>query len=31
MPALHSLEQINSIHHDRVIDLGPMGCQIGFL
>ncbi|WP_101846391.1 S-ribosylhomocysteine lyase [Halobacillus sp. Marseille-P3879] len=34
MPSLHSLEHLlaekSRNHHDRVIDIGPMGCQTGF-
>ena len=34
MPALHSLEHLMAEnirnHHDRVVDLSPMGCQTGF-
>ncbi|SFK23746.1 S-ribosylhomocysteine lyase /quorum-sensing autoinducer 2 (AI-2) synthesis protein LuxS [Halobacillus dabanensis] len=34
MPALHSLEHLmaenSRNHHDRIIDIGPMGCQTGF-
>ncbi len=34
MPGLHSLEHLMAEnirnHHDRVIDIGPMGCQTGF-
>lgn len=34
MPALHSLEHIMAEnirnHSDKVIDIGPMGCQTGF-
>ncbi|KGX90224.1 S-ribosylhomocysteinase [Pontibacillus halophilus JSM 076056 = DSM 19796] len=34
MPALHSLEHLmaenSRNHHDRVVDVGPMGCQTGF-
>ncbi|MRG85831.1 S-ribosylhomocysteine lyase [Salinibacillus xinjiangensis] len=34
MPALHSLEhmmaEFSRNHHDRVVDVGPMGCQTGF-
>ncbi|WP_258871501.1 S-ribosylhomocysteine lyase, partial [Halobacillus trueperi] len=34
MPALHSLEHLmaenSRNHHDRIVDIGPMGCQTGF-
>lgn len=34
MPALHSLEHLMAElirnHHDRIVDLSPMGCQTGF-
>lgn len=34
MPSLHSLEhmmaEFSRNHHDRIIDIGPMGCQTGF-
>ncbi|MCK1976180.1 S-ribosylhomocysteine lyase [Jeotgalicoccus huakuii] len=34
MPALHSIEHLMAEnirnHHDRVVDLSPMGCQTGF-
>ncbi|MBH0231131.1 S-ribosylhomocysteine lyase [Halobacillus yeomjeoni] len=34
MPALHSLEHLmaenSRNHHDRIVDVGPMGCQTGF-
>lgn len=34
MPSLHSLEHLmaenSRNHHDRIIDIGPMGCQTGF-
>ncbi|WP_257346177.1 S-ribosylhomocysteine lyase [Pseudalkalibacillus decolorationis] len=34
MPGLHSLEHLMAEnirnHHERVIDIGPMGCQTGF-
>ncbi|QAS51873.1 S-ribosylhomocysteine lyase [Halobacillus litoralis] len=34
MPALHSLEHLmaenSRNHHERIIDIGPMGCQTGF-
>ncbi|EDL65948.1 S-ribosylhomocysteinase [Bacillus sp. SG-1] len=34
MPALHSLEhmmaEFSRNHHDRIVDIGPMGCQTGF-
>lgn len=34
MPGLHSLEHLMAEnirnHHDKVVDLSPMGCQTGF-
>lgn len=34
MPALHSLEhmlaEFSRNHHERIVDVGPMGCQTGF-
>ncbi len=34
MPAIHSLEhmmaEFSRNHHDRVVDISPMGCQTGF-
>lgn len=34
MPDLHSLEHLmaenSRNHHDRIVDIGPMGCQTGF-